>query len=547
MKRTVIILFLIIALLTTVLTVSASAEDADSPDDWDTIVSRFLSENKCLNESVALGYYNTVTGEEHYYRGDKYMETGSTYKVPLNMVYAERIYNGEMDFDTTIGVQKYQYLQRQTIVYSNNDYATLLWQNIGKNNEYGNYKAFRTAIAPYMGVDPDNVDPMYYKNRFFTAEQVVHCLKTLYSDPERFPGIIDCMLLAEQDNYFCYHTQDYPIAHKYGYIFENGCLYICDSGICYTDDPIIIVMFTANVRHPNALLADYCTLMCDYTEEARLFRLSATNAENDSSIPVSDNAFNSFEPAIVTTEPSKLREPEPVKEHPQIMPLIIICALSLTAIAAMIIAAARKKVRPVSALMSVLFASSALFLCVSGMSRGLIFAKTEGDPCDAIHGFFDDIVSGDFTSACDFLADYSDIGLDTDTDDAVSAEMLRALRDSYDYELIGDCVTEGLSAKQKVKVKYLDFSKMSSDLQFNTNECIRQLVERLSKNEIFDASGEYLDSFIAEAYAEAAEITLSHVDDFYSFAVVDIDLIYRDDHWLMNTNQALLAALSGGA
>ena len=521
MKRTVKILFFIIALIFPTLTISASAADTDSRDDWDSIVSNFLSENKCLNESVALAYYNTVTGEEHYYRGDEYMETGSTYKVPLNMVYAERIYNGEMDFDTVIGVHKYQYLQRQTIVNSNNEYATLLWQNIGTSNDYGNYRAFRTAIAPYMGVDPDNVDPKYYKNRFFTAEQVLHCLKTLYFDPERFPGVIDCMLLAEQDDYFCLHPQDYPIAHKYGYIFENGCLYICDSGICYTDDPIIIVMFTANVRHPNALLADYCTLMCDYTEKARQLRLSTSNAEKNSSIHVSDNAFSSFEPAIATTYPSEFREPEPVKEPLDIMPPIIICALSLTATAAVIITAARKKVKPVSALMSVLFASSALFLCVAGMSKGLMFTKTEGDPCDAIRGFFDAIVSGDYTSACSFLADYSDIGLDIEPADSVSAEMISALRSSYNYELIGNCVTDGLTASQKVKVRYLDFPKMSSDLQFNTNECIRQMVERLSKKEIYDASGEYLDEFVSEAYTEAAGITLSHVNDYYSYAVVE--------------------------
>ena len=546
MKRTVIILFFIFALVIPVLRIPASAEDIACSDDWDSIISRFLTDNKCRAESVALGYYNTVTGEEHYYRGDEYMETGSTYKIPLNMVYAERIYNGEMDFDTVIGVHKYQYLQRQTIVYSNNDYATLLWQNIGKNNEYGNYKAFRTAIAPYMGVDPNDVDPLYYKNRFFTAEQVIHCLKTLYSDPERFPGVIDCMLLAEQDNYFCYHPQDYPIAHKYGYIFENGCLYICDSGICYTDDPIIIVMFTANLRHPNALIADYCTLMCDYAEKTRQSRLSSSITEIDNSVPAPESIFSSSEPVITADDTAEYRDPEIIKENPFIMPTIIISAIGLTAVAAVIVSSARRKIKPVSALMSVLFAVSALFLCVAGTAKGTIFTRTEGDPCDTICGFFDYIISGNYSSACDFLADYSDLGLDIDTDDTVSAKMISALRSSYDYELIGDCVTDGLSASQKTKVRYLDYSKMSSDLQFNTNECIRQMVDRLSKNEIYDSSGEYLDEFVSKAYEEAADITLSHSDDFYSYVVIDIDLIYRNNSWLINTNQELLTALSGG-
>ena len=91
---------------------AAGAQGTDpEPDDWDSIIAAFLSDNGCSEDSVALGYYNTVTGEEHYYRGDVYMETGSTYKVPLNMVYAERIYRGEMDFDTKIAGAEYEYLQ----------------------------------------------------------------------------------------------------------------------------------------------------------------------------------------------------------------------------------------------------------------------------------------------------------------------------------------------------------------------------------------------------------------------------------------------------
>lgn len=529
------------------LPLSASAEGNDADQDWDTIVSRFLAENKCRDDSVALGYYNTVTGEEHFYRGDVYMETGSTYKVPLNMVYAEKIYEGEMDFDTPIGVLKYQYLQHQTIVYSNNDYATLLWQNIGKNEDYGNYTVFRTAIAPYMGVDPDNVDPIYYKNRFFTAEQVMHCLKMLYSEPERFPGVIDCMLLAEQDNYFCYHPQHYPIAHKYGYIFENGCLNICDSGICYTDDPIIIVMFTENVRHPNSMLADYCTLMCDYAQSTRSARLSPDGSLTESPVISTEDTVISQIPVSETPGDTEIADPADNKENSAAMPTIFICTIFLVAITSVIISSARKKTKPVSGILSVLFATAALVLCVIGAVNGTIFTRTEGDPRDTVIAFFESIVSGDYDTAYNYLSDYSDLGLDIAVKDEVSASMINALHSSYAFELVDDCDTDGLSARQNVKIRYLDFNRMSEDLLKNTNECIRMMVDRLSKKEIYNESGEYLDSFIASAYAEAVELTLSRKEDYFSYAFLGLDLVYRNDLWLINTSPELLTALSGGA
>ena len=546
MKKTAILYFLILIFFFSILPISASAEGTDEDLNWDTIVNQFLAENRCRDDSVAVGYYNTVTGEEHFYRGDEYMETGSTYKIPLNMVYAEKIFKGEMDFDTQIGLRKYQYLQQQTIVYSNNDYATLLWQNIGKNDEYGNYKAFRTAIAPYMGVDPDNVDPIYYENRFFTAEQVMHCLKTLYSEPERFPGVIDCMLLAEQDNYFCYHPQNYPVAHKYGYIFENGCLYICDSGICYTDDPIIIVMFTANAHHPNSMLADYCTLMCDYAQITRSARLSLNETLSESSVTSSENTVLS--PTLTSKMPDSAQRPDlsDSKENSAVMPTIVICTLFLVATTLVIIFSVSGKMMPISGFLSVLFATSALVLCLIGTVSGTIIARTEGNPRDTVKAFFDSIVSGDYDTACNYLSDYSDFCLDIATKDECSAKMIEALRSSYAYELLDDCNTDGLSARQNVKFRYLDFSKMSEDLHNNTNECIRIMVERLSKKEIYDESGEYLDSFIAEAYAEAVETTLSHKEKYFSYALLDLDLVYRNGLWLMSTSPELLTALSGG-
>lgn len=234
-------------------------------ESWDEAVEDFIEyyENTRLPCSLTLGYRNLVTVEEHYYRGDEYMVACSMYKVPLNMLFAEKIYKGEMDWDTEIANAPYSVLMEQSIVESLNEPSSFLF------NELGGYRNYQLAICEYMGVDPDTVDSKFFENNFFTAEQVIHCLTTLYEGGERFPGIIDAMLKAEPDEYFNHHEQDFPIAHKYGIVHDNMAslvTYTNDSAIVYTDEAIAIVMFSANVDNAKEALADYCTLMCDYAQ-----------------------------------------------------------------------------------------------------------------------------------------------------------------------------------------------------------------------------------------------------------------------------------------
>ncbi len=235
-------------------------------DTWDEAVAAFIEhyENKSLSHSLALGYCNLVTGEEHYYQGDEYMVACSMYKVPLNMLFAEKIYNGEMDWDTEIANIPYSELMERSIVNSYNEPSEYLFR------ELGGYWSYRVAISEYMGVDPYTVDDRYFENNYFTAEQEIHCLTTLYEGGERFPGILDAMRKAEPDEYFNHHEQPYPLAHKYGILrdtTDGRKTYVNDSAIVYTDEPIAIVMFTFNVPDAKQALADYCTLMCEYTQQ----------------------------------------------------------------------------------------------------------------------------------------------------------------------------------------------------------------------------------------------------------------------------------------
>ncbi len=110
------------------------------------------------------------------------------------------------------------------------------------------------------------MDHKYYENNFFTARQMLHCLKVLYENQDRYPRLIESMQRAQPDNYFKRDERRFDIAHKYGYLIEGYRLYMNDCAICFTDDPILIVMFTDGCAKAYEIMAEYPTLMCDYTQ-----------------------------------------------------------------------------------------------------------------------------------------------------------------------------------------------------------------------------------------------------------------------------------------
>ena len=290
---------------------AALASPAEDDGSWDKIIADFLDKYEDRNKScsITLGYRNLVTGEEHFYKGGEYMVACSMYKVPLNMYFTEKVYNGEMDWDTEIGGVKYSDILEGSIVRSSNGKSELLI------NEIGTYNDYRRAICQYMGEDPDTVDAKYYENNFFTAEQMIFCLRTLYENQERFPGLIDRMLEAEPERFFNYHEQKYAVAHKYGYLSDPsyGKRYQNDCAIVYTDEPIAIVMFTDNSPDSDNALADYCTLMADYAQSHLKSAASAspkpTAAPSASPAAGASPAPSSEVPSSTTPTPVPTKSP----------------------------------------------------------------------------------------------------------------------------------------------------------------------------------------------------------------------------------------------
>ncbi len=227
---------------------------------WEDLISAFLQRHGLDAERVGLFYYNTVTGEARDWNGDQYFTAASTYKVPINLVFADKVSRGEMTLDEPIGGVPLRNIQFNTLRSSDNSQGELLIEHLGT------YTQYKAAMTPYLCPPGEELDPAHLLENAFTPRQMAYALRLLYDAPERFPEVLDHMLLAQPDSYFRQNERRFPIAHKYGYYADLGFRACNDIGIVWTHEPVILVMMTDAVNGGPQALADYCVLMCEYSE-----------------------------------------------------------------------------------------------------------------------------------------------------------------------------------------------------------------------------------------------------------------------------------------
>lgn len=491
--------------------------------------------------SVGLAYYNTVTGEEHYYNQDEYYVTASMFKIPINMLFIDMIASGDIPKNVSLGGYNYSTVLDYTILNSDNEKAELMWKYLG------GYRTYRELICPYMGVDAETVDEKYWENNYFTPTQMLHCLKELYQGSEQYSQLIDRLLQAEPNNYFNYHKQNYAIAHKYGYFTEGYTLILNDCGIAYTKDPILIVAFTRGLNKTGYdFLADYCTLMCDYAQYGANLRLAdeqeaaeaAAIAELENSLPGNKKAGSSGADAAGSekTLADTLRS--------VLIVITVIAALSAAALCWL--ASKNKKINLPWALASVALAAGGLIYCLASPNVGTITVKTEGNPQETVTRFFDSVISGNYTAAYGCLDNYSGLGLENAPQDEAGAIFYDKIKTSLSYKLHSGCEVEGINATQQVLVRYLDASAVTADLKAETESQLERLVSRRAAKDVYDDEHNYLPEITEEAYLNAVTALLENPEDYYATKAIQVCLVYAEGEWKITADDALFNVLCGG-
>lgn len=556
--------------------------------DWDQVVEEFLQSWGADPKNVAIGYYNTVTGEEHYLNPDEYRITASMYKVPLNMVFLDRLSRGEMDWDTSVNGYRYEDVLEQTIVHSNNEIARSMIKWVLGN---GSWQAGRRAMAPYCGLDPENVDWKFQENNYSTPRQLIYCLRLLYENPDRFPRLIETMQRAEPTEYFKRNERRFNIAHKYGFLQDGYHLYMNDCGIAFTDDPILLVLFTDNVTHAYEVMTEFCTLMCDYAQyrhELRL-KLEAEEAERaareaerleqerleqerleaerlaNAPQPSPEETMASPAPAISqeTSQPVQTEQPmgtdtEPAaREHGAsaerqgLTPAALIAAAgSLLAllIAVIAMAAIGRKHRVRAGFLILL----AVLLCLGALGRIFLpalqnlWSSPKGDPQETVQRFFEAISRQDYAAACEELDNVESLGLEYEPQRESGRAIRKAMREFFAAELYGACTVDGEQAYQQVNCRYFDVEKLDREAGSEALLIISRYVSTHSVGDLYNENGNYRPELLRDAWDQAVAELLQTPENYRGSGGVQLELRWHDGAWHIVPNEKLLQLLCGG-
>ena len=545
---------------------------------WDEVVDEFLRSWGTDPKNVAIGYYNTVTGEEHYVNADQYMVSASMYKVPLNMVFLDRLSRGEMDWDTNVSGYPYEIVLEKTIVNSNNEMAQNMvrWE-LGK----GKWQEGRRVMSAYCGLEPETADWKFLENNYSTPRQMIYCLRLLYENPDRFPRLIETMQRAEPEGYFKMREQRFNIAHKYGFLTTEYHLYMNDCGICFTDEPILIVLFTDNVTKAYDVLTEFCTLMCDYAQYHHALRLEEEAAEAErrrqeeeaeaerrrqeeeaaagqdqqpeggAPIPEEDGTGPSGggNSGAETGQSSQRERLRPGEKSLSPTVLIAGAVALLGGLAAMIVLAALGRKYRLRSRIPVLIALILSLACLGRIAWPAwqqLRDKPSGDPRETVLEFFDALSRQEYETAYGCLYGVESLGLEQRPARQSDAMVVDAMRAQLSAELYGECSVNGETAYQQVNCRYFDLNKLDAEAGTLALINVSRYASTHPVGDLYNENGNYRPELLRDAWDQAVAELLQHPESYRSSGGLQLELRWYEGRWRIVPNEKLLQLLCGG-
>lgn len=252
-----------------------SAEDVSA--DLEAILEHYFAETGVDTSSLGIAIYDFESGGSYAWNDQTYFTAASTYKLPLAMIYYEKIAAGECALSDELVYEAYQYEEGGTICYdyspgssisieellhcmivdSDNTAAHILYENLG------GWVAFKEAITRYSDVAIDENDGVYYSfDNVFTAAFMEDVLGYLYAHEDEFSTLLEDMLQSQPDDYLNMNIGD-KMAQKYGQYeeAENAI------GISMSGHPYSIVVYTSLGYTGRLLIGELNAMIWDYFNE----------------------------------------------------------------------------------------------------------------------------------------------------------------------------------------------------------------------------------------------------------------------------------------
>ncbi len=251
---------------------SVYIEETES-EEVKNLITDIMSANGLNSSNFGFFFYNIDTREYYFYNENKYFTAASTVKVPVAMLYYDKINNGEITEESTLLYKSnayeagagevtskyragsyipYSVLLRELIVNSDNTANNILIGNIGFNK-------YRYEIAKYSDKE---LSSQFYSSNVTCPGFSYDVVKYLYNHSDEYAELIENMKKSSYGKYLK-ENLEYDVAHKYG--SYNG--YVHDYGIIYGKQTYLMGVFTRNKNNAPTLIANIGKKVVDLVEE----------------------------------------------------------------------------------------------------------------------------------------------------------------------------------------------------------------------------------------------------------------------------------------
>ena len=206
---------------------------------------------------ISVGFCYTKTNEALFYYGDEWYYTASVFKLPLMMMLANDVLNGENPIGDYAGGP--DEVLRECLVNSDNTRAFTTasyfytWPKVRENEQ---------KLAGWTDDELPEGFLSWEETPKYSCRFLIDILRELYANSDQYPSVIDYMSQAQPGEFLRQNElTDLVIAQKFGSLTIGGEQVNHIAGIVYTDTPILITVMTRDFGYYYAKA--FCGRLCE--------------------------------------------------------------------------------------------------------------------------------------------------------------------------------------------------------------------------------------------------------------------------------------------
>ena len=197
--------------------------------------------------SMSIGLWYSGTDETWFYNPDEWMYGVNWSKLPISMVFAEKIANGELSNDSVVTGISLEYALQTVLENSSGPSFYSMVTYLG-----GNTTSNCAELVPQYANLPDSYYTEYfYQGSYYTARIMTEVTKTLFlGGDERFPNVLEYMKQSQSWDMFkrddLIRSLNASQTHA-AYWGDGAGDYIHCTGVVYTPTPIVLTIMMKNI------------------------------------------------------------------------------------------------------------------------------------------------------------------------------------------------------------------------------------------------------------------------------------------------------------